>query len=460
MRTLVRFVFFSVCSLFLLGTPSTSFGQSPSPKLPAIKPGFVKMPKVNINSVMPPSSTIRFVLPKGATGTRGLFVNDANSGGNGGGGGPRSAANRPGNNSPSIRGLNTVPTFIGAFNSTSPSIDFFQSSDGFTTTSPYIMIGGDPLLGGTTVIPAKITTISVQLLNPDGSLFATVPFGPFEDLTEDSPNFRDSDYTIGHTQYEDAVQRAAFFNMMDPSWHTRLNPIIVNRATIQVPAFVEVVFFDGTVLTVPGYIPSTAPDGSTVVFMLDLLFNTLDFNQAVNDINGGSFTTDAINYHTYPNTFLYSVVDEQGDLSCCVLGFHEYIFDPTTNPESRWIYAFASWISPGIFGGGFQDVTGLSHETAEAINDPFGNNIVPTWQFPGEPGVCQANLETGDPVEVLPTATVPVVTRERKEVYVYHPQTEALLQWFEIGNPSNAFGGAFSYPDTTALPQAATPCPF
>ena len=454
MRAFVRFV--SVCSVFLLGTAATTFCQTPSPKLnlKAMKPGYARMPKININAVQLPSSSIRLVLPKGVTSTRGMFVNDGN------GGGSHNPANRhPGNNSPSIRGLDTVPTFVGAFNSTSPSIDFFQSSDGFTTTSPYIMIGNNPLLGGTTVIPAKITTVSVQLLNPDGSVLATVPFAPFEDLTEDSPNFRDSSYSVGHTQFGDAVQRAEFYNMMDPSWHTWLNAMIVNRATIQVPATVQVQFNDGTILTVPGYQTFTAPDGSTVVIMLDLLFNLLDFNQAVNDINGGYFTTDAINYHAYPNTYLYSVIDEQGDTNCCILGFHEYIFDPTTNPESRWIYAYASWISPGIFSGGFQDVTGLSHETSEALNDPFGYNIVPTWQFPGQPGVCQANLETGDPVEVLSTATVPIVTRERNEVYTYHPQTEALLQWFEIGNPSNAIGGAFSYPNTAALPQAATPCP-
>jgi hypothetical protein len=213
-------------------------------------------------------------------------------------------------------------------------------------------------------------------------------------------------------------------------------------------------------ITVPGYITQTAADGSTVVFLLDSLFNSLDLNQAVNDINAGNFTTDAINYDVYPNTFLFSVVDEQGDLSCCVLGFHTYFFDPTVTPTPRWIYAFASWISPGIFGRGFQDVTAFSHETSEALNDPFVNNIVPTWQLPGIVGACQANLETGDPFEVLPNATVPIAIREKNEVFQYHPQTEALLQWFEIGNPSNAIGGAFSYPNTAALPQAATPCPF
>jgi hypothetical protein len=459
MKLSERWTLFFIAMLLVVCFASTTFGQNPPPQLKVFKPGYVKMPNININSVQSPSSSIRLVLPKGATSTRGLFLNDANSAGNGGGSHNRAANKLGGKAGPNIVGLDTVPTFTGAFASPAPSIDTFQS-DGFTTVSPFVMIGNPPQLGGTTTIPAKMTAVSLQLLKADGSVFANVPFGPFEDLIEDSPNFLNANYSVGNTQFGDAVQRAEFFNMMDEDWHTLLSPSIVNRATLQIPATVQVQFSDGTVITVPGYSTETAADGSTVVFLLDVLFNFLDFNQAVNDINAGDFTTDAINYHVYPNTFLFSVADEQGDLSCCVLGFHEYIFDPTVTPTPRWIYAFASWISPGTFGAGFQDVTALSHETSEALNDPFGNNIVPTWQFPGTSGGCQANLETGDPVEVLPNATVPIVTRERHEVFLYHPQTEALLQWFEIGNPSNAIGGAFSYPNTSALPQAATPCPF
>ncbi len=455
MRPFGRFLFVVACTTWMLGASDISFSQNSTAKLGVIKPGYVRMPKININSIQPQSSSIRLLLPKGVTSTRGMFVNDANSPG----GWPHknTAVNSPSGGN--IPGLATVPTFTGAFNSTAPSIDFFQSSDGFTTTSPYIMIGNSPLVGGTTVIPANLSAISLQLLNPDGSVFANVPFDPFEQLILNSPNFEEAKYSVGGTQFGDAVQRAEFFNAMKQNWHTLLNPSIVNRASIQVPATVQIQFFDGTIITVPGYIPSTASDGSTVVFMLDLLFNFLDFNQAVNDINGGGFVTSALNYHVYPNTFLFSVIDEQGDLTCCVGGFHTFIFDPTTNPEQRWIYSFTPWISPGVFSGA-QDVTAFSHETSEALNDPFVNNIVPTWQFPGRPGFCQANLETGDPVEVLSTSTVPILIKEKGKVFQYHPQTEALLQWFEIGNASNAIGGAYSYPDTTALTQAATPCTF
>jgi len=69
--------------------------------------------------------------------------------------------------------------------------------------------------------------------------------------------------------------------------------------------------------------------------------------------------------------------------------------------------------------------------------------------------VCQSNLETGDPVEVLANATVPITL----DSFTYHPQTEALFQWFEMGGSSNAIDGAFSFPDETALTRSAVPCP-
>jgi len=141
-------------------------------------------------------------------------------------------------------------------------------------------------------------------------------------------------------------------------------------------------------------------------------------------------------------------------------GFHEFIFDPTTNPEQRWIYSFTPWISPGVFGGGVQDVTSLSHETSAALNDPFGNNIVPTRQFPVFPDFARQTWRLATPVELLSTSTVPIPIKERGQVFQYHPQTEALQQWCEIGNASHAIGGAYSYPDTTPVPLAATPCPF
>jgi hypothetical protein len=127
-------------------------------------------------------------------------------------------------------------------------------------------------------------------------------------------------------------------------------------------------------------------------------------------------------------------------------------------PQDRWLTRYESWISPGVFGGGFQDVAALSHEVSETFNDLFLDNATPIWQFPGQPAnskVCQGNLETGDPIEVLSNSALPLTLSG----YTYHPQNEALLQWFGMGATSNAIDGAFSYPDTTVLPHSALPCP-
>jgi len=145
-----------------------------------------------------------------------------------------------------------------------------------------------------------------------------------------------------------------------------------------------------------------------------------------------------------------------------VIGFHTFFLENGVTPQPRWLFTFASWISPGIFGPGFQDVTALSHELAETFADPFINTRTPNWQFPNVPAnakICQNNLEEGDPIESLATESVPITIRERNEVFTYHPQIIPLLQWFEMGTKSDAIGGAFSYPDTTALPHSALPCP-
>ncbi|MCU1220778.1 MAG: hypothetical protein JWN42_1975, partial [Candidatus Angelobacter sp.] len=92
------------------------------------------------------------------------------------------------------------------------------------------------------------------------------------------------------------------------------------------------------------------------------------------------------------------------------------------------------------------------HEISESLNDPFVGNLVPAWQYPSQSGTCQNNLETGDPVEVLSNPMFPM----RIASVTYHPQTEALLQWFEQKSTSTAINSAFSYPNTKALTRGAT----
>lgn len=352
----------------------------------------------------------------------------------------------PGGN---IFGLTTVPTFQGAF--------FTGSQFNFT------MIGNHPLAGHRTVIPAEITSVSLRLLNANGTVNLDVPNAPFEELTLDSPNFEESNYRSGHhIQFGDAIQRAEFFNMMGEDWHTVLNPRLVDRQTTAIPPTVLVNFGGGVIKPVPAYIIVNRGKANQFVAVLDLLFGQLDFNTTVTEIVAGNYTSDAMTINIYPNTFLFSI-DDQGQIAgCCVLGFHSFVFSDEPTTQERWVTVFASWTAPGIFGGGAQDITPLSHEIVEALNDPFVDNATPVWQFPGVPAnakICQDNLETGDPIEALPTEVVPVTIKDDGRKFTYHPQTEALLQWFEMGATSNAIDGAFSFPDETALTQSALPCP-
>jgi len=313
------------------------------------------------------------------------------------------------------------------------------------------MMGTAPWNGTSTTIPAHIVAVSLRLQNADLVTFTTVSVTPFLTPALNSPNFQLSNYSSGAgIQFGDAVQRAEFFHKMKPGWHTNLRPAaVVHSVTITVPRFTTV-GVNGFSTKVQTYFSQKASDGHTTVFLLDQFVNQQIFNIVANEIKAGRFSTNALNIALFANTFIFSLNAEGGVGNCCVLGFHTFFTDSGVPKESRWIFAFASWISPGVFTG-FQDVTALSHEISEALNDPFVDNQVPAWQFPSEPGTCQDNLETGDPVEVLSNPSFPVHVAGT----TYHPQTEALLQWFEQKPTSTAINSAYSYPNTKTLTQGA-----
>jgi hypothetical protein len=247
------------------------------------------------------------------------------------------------------------------------------------------------------------------------------------------------------------VQRAQYWNSAKPDWHTVLAPSVKTARTMKL--------IQGT------YRFALNPDGSCCQFVLvDLAaFRNALFPPTANDVttpigaaeNAGDITTTDMSTFLFPNTFLYRGTTA----NCCILGFHTYDYDPGTdsngNLEKRYVLNYSSWISPGLFGE-FQDITALSHEIAETYNDPFVasdrvHNVTPWWLAPN--GNCQNDLETGDVIEGLPKATFPITMNG----LTYHPQNEALLQWFQFKAISDAIGNAYSYPDTTVLTALSSP---
>jgi len=239
------------------------------------------------------------------------------------------------------------------------------------------------------------------------------------------------------------VQRAEFQPVRAPGWHTVLNPpTLLPTAIIHIPAGVSEL--------------GQLPDGR----LFCLLDATFLQNELFNLLSSEPLTPRRLRIYLIRNTFLF----ENGNPNdCCVTGLHSAIGVPSGSVTFVQTFAYATWIDSDVAAQAlgdptYADVVALSHEVSEWMNDPFGTNaVIPSWQFPGKPGVCQSSLETGDPVEFLAPGliTFPVTIGG----FTYHPQNEALLQWFAQVSPSNALDGAYSYPNESSLTTPSVSCP-
>ena len=348
-------------------------------------------------------------------------------------------------------GVDTIPTWNGQF--------FANGYDPFGNPNRkwlYNMVGTSPESDMTTVIDAPIIPVSLDLRNYDGSPRFVNGHRLYSDATQfvrpvlNSPVFQKDRYSSSErsTQITDAVQRASFGDDAEDNWHTLLSPAV---KTPRVMKLIRGTYYfalntDGTcclyVLIDEGtfgnnLFPPTYPvDNSTVIGAAEL---------------AGDMTTHDITTLLFPNAYLYANNDPS---QCCILGYHSFDFEPgipsNGNLSRFYVMNYSSWITPGLFGDAFSDVTALSHEIAETFADPLVafdgvHNITPWWLSPN--GNCQDNLEVGDVIEGLPNATYPITMHG----YTYHPQNEALLPWFEFKSPSTALQRAYSYPDTSVL---------
>jgi hypothetical protein len=345
--------------------------------------------------------------------------------------------------------LDTLLNWNGHFNA--QGIDAFGNPQ---VIWYYQIMGNRPELGGTTTFNAPIVPVDIDLRNADGSprfvngqrLISHV--APFVQAALDSPVFTNANWSTSSvpTQFGDAVQRAEFFHNAKDDWHTMLSPsvkttrtMVLNRGTYQFALNADgtccrFILVDANTF-VNKLFPQTEGDPSAVI------------GAAQHD---GEITTKDYSTFLFPNTFLF---DSGG---CCILGFHSFDFEV---PNKAYVMNYSSWISPGIFGNAFTDVTALSHEVAESLNDPLVSydgihNITPWYEAPN--GICQDNLETGDAIEGMPNATFPTLMPNG---FTYHPQNIPLLPWFAFDTNPKSFQGAYSYPDTTVLTAPSAPQP-
>jgi hypothetical protein len=317
-------------------------------------------------------------------------------------------------------------------------------------TYPYTMVGRDPATKQTTSVPTNYVPLSLyfdEFVDQNGNNI-TIDATSITSEVKRSPLFEDASYATGFTQFVDAQMRAEFW----PPAHTGGNDsfhVLLGTPETLIPVTIEV------------------PVGSSQVYVLPdgTFFAVIDFNFIVSQMNT-LVQTEPITVQSIPifltRNAVYGEFAAGQPTNCCIGGFHTaFETKQTGNRIFVQTVAFAtsldSDVADGIFGdpGAFADINALSHEVAETQNDPFVNNVTPSYQVPGAPsGTCQNTLEVGDIVENLS----PDYTEVTLHGFTYHPQSLGLLQWFE-GNPqSNAIDGDFSFPDPTKLTGRFTAC--
>ena len=389
---------------------------------------------------------------------------------------------------PGIAGIDSVPNFSGAY--MTPG---FDPNGNPNNNWLFNTLGNPPDKGGTTTVNAPIVPVSLDFRNADGSpRFVRVVNGraitcgtpgepgchrlffdasPFIRPVLDSPVFSNSNYTSSSTptQFADAVARAEYQNAT-ADWHTLLAPSVKTTRTMvinQDPTCGIGRGFGGHC----SYLYALNPDGRCCFFVLldvnvfvtELFPPTFQFPPPATTPVGaaeaaGDITTKDVATFFFPPAYLF--IPQKHARPCCIGGFHAFDEEPGDASNGNLLRAFvvnySTWDQPIFLDPTVLDVTGLSHEITETYNDPFvgvfGPDITPWWLAPN--GNCQDNLEVGDVIEGLPRQVFPITMPNG---FTYHPQNEALLQWFEFQSPSSAINGAYSYPDTTTLTALSAP---
>jgi hypothetical protein len=149
----------------------------------------------------------------------------------------------------------------------------------------------------------------------------------------------------------------------------------------------------------------------------------------------------------FPVFLTYNVATSPNQGTTIYLGYHGAYGSPMQ------IYAEGMFDLTGAFSNS-HDITPLSHELAEAMNDPTGTNATPAWGNIGQVNGCQSNFEVGDP---LSGTEYPSITLNG---YTYHPQEMAFFGWFfDKWPPTLNWGIPGWYSNNGKLTGTAKVCP-
>ena len=275
----------------------------------------------------------------------------------------------------------------------------------------FTMVGTDPKTTNTTttvtafVIPIRIVInptptgiFDPNHLLPNGrTVIQNTMLSP---IFNSGIDFVQGGVDLGNTQYIDAFQRGNFWTDVttNTNYHVLLNPVVLPTVTMGV-----------------GTSGKIGNEFGVRVALVDI--NSFDAKlQQI--ISGNSQIT--------PNSLVIAVTYDTYLTSggCCIGGYHS-AFGSASSPQT---YSHFTYIDKtGAFA---QDVSALSHEVGEWMDDPFINN----------PG-CGGLLEDGDPLEGGPNFGAFPFTLNG---FTYNLQDLTFLQYFGQ-SPSTSVNGWFSF---------------
>jgi hypothetical protein len=313
-------------------------------------------------------------------------------------------------------------TYMGTMVGLSPFSSQPASSSVATQIIPLIIKMTGP--GGTGTATFDPTVADTNCLTAPNDVPLT--------LLQQSPiiqtaKFKVNGVSVGTTQYTDAFQQANFWSQVlanHNNFHTMLSPVTTLAAiTVNVP-------------TASGLAYTTAQFGGCATGTIGVM-DINWFDPFVTNTLLPALVAQGVHPSTFPIFLMYNVVMSVGTPNilgqCCILGYHG---TNAGNPVQT--YSPFDFDGSKVFGKAAEDISIGTHEVAEWMDDPLGNNPVPAWGHIGQQSGCQNNLEVGDPLTgtQFPPVTMP-------NGFIYHPQELAFFSWF-YGAPSIAAGGDFS----------------
>jgi hypothetical protein len=251
-----------------------------------------------------------------------------------------------------------LTTWNGSFVSAGTTFNFNMvgtaPSTGTSTTVQAFLIPIKLVVGTNTFDPQTVLSNGKTVVN---NTIASPIFASGVDFTSGGVN-------MGSTQYVDAYQRANFWGTV--SAHTGYH-VLLGGPTVQPEVTLTVPKRSGTTGT---------PFGHTAA--------EVDINYFDAQVQTIIKNTAAIQPNMLPIIVIYDTYLTQNH-SCCIGGYHSS-FGLTSAPQSYAVFSYVD--HPGDFS---QDVSALSHEIGEWMDDPLVVNS-------GNSTPC-GSLENGDPLE-------------------------------------------------------------